>query len=122
MERGHSKDNLPAAARRTHSIWSIILTTHLPDGSIQFRFFRPRVASVVLAGSFNGWSTDAMPMESEADGWWQLTLQLPPGEYQFRYLADGAWFTDHAANGIERVRGAWNSMLFVSGEPMRAAA
>ncbi len=98
------------------------MTTHLSDGSIQFRFFRPRVASVVLAGSFNGWSIDATPMDSQGEGWWQLTLQLAPGEHQFRYLADGEWFTDHAANGIEKVRGVWNSMLFVPGELMRAAA
>ncbi len=95
------------------------MTTQLPDGSIQFRFFRPRVASVMLAGSFNSWSTDAMPMESEGEGWWQLTLQLEPGEYQFRYSADGEWFTDHAANGIEKVRGVWNSMLYVPGRTMR---
>ena len=35
---------------------------------------------VFLAGTFNGWSTDATPMHLDA-GRYEVTLPLPPGEY-----------------------------------------
>jgi cyclomaltodextrinase len=51
---------------------------------------------VVLAGTFNGWSTDATPMRLEG-GKWVTTLLLPVGEYQYKFVADGNWITDRAA-------------------------
>ena len=43
---------------------------------------------VFLAGTFNGWSTDATPMRLEA-GRYEVTLPLPVGEYQYKFVADG---------------------------------
>ena len=89
------------------------MTTHLGNGWIEFRFYRPDVSAVHVAGSFNGWSMQRSPMQAEGLGWWRLSLKLPPGEHQFRYVADGEWYTDHAANGIAPTRSAWNSVLVV---------
>jgi 1,4-alpha-glucan branching enzyme len=88
-----------------------------PDGEVTFRFFRPNVLDVFVAGTFNNWRTDVAPMVWQGDGWWTITMHLMPGCHQFRYVADGEWFTDHAANGIERSQGCWNSVLVVA-EPM----
>lgn len=89
------------------------MTTVLPGGLVEFRFFRPHASEVFVAGSFNGWNVRAAPMHQSGDGWWRSVLSLPDGEYKFRYVADGQWFTDYAANGVERSRHAWNSMLLV---------
>ena len=67
----------------------------------EFRFFRPGVSRVAVVGDFNGWRQDALPMTRLPDGYWTAELCLPPGEFRFRYLADGHWYTDFAAFGVE---------------------
>jgi 1,4-alpha-glucan branching enzyme len=100
--------------------------TRLVNGGVEFRFYRPRALNVSLAGSFNRWDTTAQPMRKLENGWWGIMLHLPPGEYQFRYIADEEWYTDYASFGIERSRDEWNSVLFVpqmmESQAMRRAA
>lgn len=67
----------------------------------QFRFFRPQAKAVQLVGDFNGWRKGAHEMVRTDEGYWLAALQLAPGSYKFRYCADGKWFTDYAAFGIE---------------------
>ncbi|KKL94442.1 hypothetical protein LCGC14_1864620 [marine sediment metagenome] len=83
------------------------------DGYIEFRFFRPNVAKVFLAGDFNDWRTDHLQMVRQDNGYWGLKLRLPAGGYKFRYVADGAWYTDYAAFGIEPGRFGMDSVLQV---------
>jgi 1,4-alpha-glucan branching enzyme len=68
---------------------------------VQFRFFRPGAQAVHLAGDFNGWQDHALQMIPTANGYWVAVLRLEPGSYRFRYYADGRWFADYAAFGIE---------------------
>ena len=54
-----------------------------------------------LAGDFNGWSTEDLPMHREADGGMLAVVEdLEPGvELRFRYyLGDGRWENDWAAD------------------------
>jgi 1,4-alpha-glucan branching enzyme len=69
--------------------------------SVEFRFLRPGAARVSVAGEFNGWHPGETPMKREASGFWQTELRLPPGAFRFRYCADGQWYTDFAAFGVE---------------------
>jgi 1,4-alpha-glucan branching enzyme len=82
------------------------------DGSVEFRFFRAGARHVLLAGDFNDWS-EQLPMRRDGEGWWTTELKLPPGDYRFRYVADGTWYTDFASNGVEATKTGWNSMLVV---------
>jgi hypothetical protein len=41
-------------------------------------------------------------MSRSRDGNWTAKVKLPAGSYRFRYRADGQWFTDYAAFGIEQ--------------------
>lgn len=66
-----------------------------------FRFFRPQAKCVHLAGDFNGWKENELAMVRTRDGYWYACVRLPEGNYRFRYCADGQWFTDYAAFGIE---------------------
>jgi pullulanase-type alpha-1,6-glucosidase len=50
------------------------------------------ITSASLRGSFNGW--DETAMEEMDDGTWSVTLDLEPGEYQYKYFVNGQWPQD----------------------------
>jgi 1,4-alpha-glucan branching enzyme len=68
---------------------------------VDFEFLRPGAKRVSIAGDFNGWQQDAVLMRPVGGGVWRARLQLPPGCFRFRYCADGQWYTDFAAFGVE---------------------
>ncbi|HKQ47567.1 MAG TPA: glycogen-binding domain-containing protein [Phycisphaerae bacterium] len=51
----------------------------------------PGAKAVFLAGTFNNWDESATPMERARDGTWRITLNLPPGRYEFKFVVDGHW-------------------------------
>jgi 1,4-alpha-glucan branching enzyme len=68
---------------------------------VEFRFFRPSAKRVELAGDFNHWRVGELQMLPCGDGYWRTRVRLLEGEYKFRYRADGVWYTDFAAFGVE---------------------
>lgn len=89
------------------------MTRELSDGTIEFRYYRPGLTFLNLAGDFNNWRHANTPMLPGANGWWSCRLRLRPGTYRFRYFGDGQWFTDYAAFGVEAGPLGWNSVLEV---------
>lgn len=89
------------------------MTSIKDDGAVEFRFYRPQVNQVKLAGDFSQWVRQAISMQPAGGGWWTAKLTLPPGDYRFRYIADGIWFTDYAAHGIEACEDGWNSVVLI---------
>ncbi len=69
-------------------------------GKSTFTFRHGATGPVYVVGDFCRWQTDHLPMRQASEHEWVLMLRLPPGSYQFRYLADGRWFTDYAAFGV----------------------
>lgn len=68
---------------------------------------------VILSGSFNGWSTMALPMTATERGWTQ-TVSLPPGKYLYKFIVDGRWIDD--PNNLLReddTHQGFNSVYFV---------
>jgi len=62
------------------------------DGqSVRFRVRARDATRVAVAGDFNGWDPDAFLLRRVGGGWWEITLELPPGSYQFTYVIDGKW-------------------------------
>ena len=55
---------------------------------------------ITLAGDFNDWETESLPMKQLKSGDFTLTLDLPTEQsYQFRYLYDGqVWENDWEAD------------------------
>jgi 1,4-alpha-glucan branching enzyme len=92
----------------------VTMTDIRDDGTVEFRFYRPLAGNVKVAGDFSDWGHNAIPMQAVGEGWWTTRLALRPGEYRFRYIADGNWFTDFASHGIEICQEGWNSVLFIS--------
>ncbi len=70
-------------------------------GMAEFKFFRPDAEQVHVAGDFNGWRLGELPMQPMEDGHWLARVRLPAGDFRFRYCADGQWYTDYAAFGLE---------------------
>lgn len=83
----------------------------------EFIFFRPQATQVHLVGDFNHWHSYQVPMIRMDDGHWVARLSLPEGTYKFRYCADGEWFTDYAAFGVEFGPFGPDSLLRVEAAP-----
>ena len=92
------------------------MTSVTGDGRVEFRFYRPQASKVSVVGEFNSWLEGLTPMKPDGDGWWTASTTLKPGEYRFRYVADGVWYTDYASHGIEQAPNGYNAVLVVSGK------
>jgi 1,4-alpha-glucan branching enzyme len=84
-------------------------------------FFRPGAEQVFLAGDFNQWRQGDLAMKRGLDGYWSALLSLPAGEFKFRYLADGEWFVDYAAFGLEPGPHGLDSLVRIADLPLRVA-
>jgi len=93
----------------------------LNQDSVRFEFFRPDATQVNLAGDFNDWQSD-LPMVRDEGGYWKASVALPAGEFKFRYCADGQWFTDYAAFGVEPGRFGLDSIVRVPQPTLKVAA
>jgi 1,4-alpha-glucan branching enzyme len=71
------------------------------DSHVEFRFIRPGARHVDVVGDFTGWREDQVHMHQTPEGYWEADVDLPSGCFRFRYVADGQWYTDYAAFGIE---------------------
>jgi 1,4-alpha-glucan branching enzyme len=59
-------------------------------------------AKIFLAGNFNDWKPadpKLLMSDPDGDGTWSITLKLPPGTYQYKYVVDGKWIQDEACPG-----------------------
>lgn len=55
--------------------------------SHRFVIYAPEIRQVEVAGSFSNW--EPIPMKPiGADGYWELTLSMKPGEYRYSILLD----------------------------------
>jgi len=85
---------------------------------VTFRF-ESSAQRVFLAGEFNNWSDSAQPMTQGEDGIWSVTLDLAPGDYQYKYVADGTWITDpHSVDTTDDGFGGKNSIVHVGKDAM----
>ena len=46
-----------------------------------------------MAGNFNGWKPNDLSLKKTAVGW-ELPIVLTPGNYNYKFIADGKWATD----------------------------
>ena len=83
--------------------------------AVTFTVHAEKGKAVYLAGSFNEWSTTAKKMAYKAkDGLYAATVQLAPGEYQYKFIIDGTWCADpENANAVANDQGTFNSVVTV---------
>lgn len=81
---------------------------------VSFSLFEPDAKQVSLCGDFNEWSPDATPMNWKEGGRWDVTVALAPGQYQYKFVADGRWMHDPAAKeNVWTQHGTLNSVVEV---------
>jgi len=82
---------------------------------ITFKFKAPSsIHEVKLAGSFSNWEQGAIMMEKGKSGEWKAQVSLTPGEYEYKFLADGIWFNDSQADRqVQNIWGSENSLRIV---------
>ena len=83
--------------------------------AVTFTVHAEKGKSVFLAGSFNEWSTTAKKMAYKAkDGLYAATVQLAPGEYQYKFIIGDKWATDDQnTEFVPNDKGTFNSKLVV---------
>ena len=95
----------------------MITKTFAQDGTTCRVTFRIQAAieSATLLGDFNLWNPEAHPLERGEDGSLGVTVALAPGDYRFRYLADGReWLNDETADGwVPNLFGGADSIVAV---------
>ena len=69
---------------------------------------------VFLAGDFNQWNSQVNRMTKSKDGSFRARMKLLPGEYQYKFVVDGMWFNDPAAQAqVMNEHGTLNSAILV---------
>lgn len=77
-------------------VYNLKLFTAFPDDSGNMTFKLKgydHARKVILSGTFNRWDEQAFKMKKTVSGW-ELTLKLPPGYYEYKYIVDGHWIED----------------------------
>jgi 1,4-alpha-glucan branching enzyme len=69
-------------------------SNEISTAKIQFAFTAPEAKKVSLAGVFNNWDTLANPMKKDKKGVWEVTVNLKPGRYEYRFFVDEKWEKD----------------------------
>ena len=81
---------------------------------IEFEFYAPEAKKIQLAGSFNAWKAEETSLKKDQDGKWRVSINLPSGRYQYRYLVDGDWQNDQRpVECIPNAFGSWNCVVEV---------
>jgi hypothetical protein len=79
-----------AAGLATAMLVFFIMGPETKSQKIMHRFviFEPDIDRVEIAGSFTRWQP--LPMKSiGSNGYWEVTVPLDPGEYEYSYFLDG---------------------------------
>ncbi|MEQ8820010.1 MAG: hypothetical protein RLY93_07170 [Sumerlaeia bacterium] len=74
--------------------------------AVEFRLSEeaaPGAAQVYLAGSFNGWTSNSLPLNTDANGDWFAFVPLADGQYAYKFVIEAGggevyWTPDPANN------------------------
>lgn len=72
-----------------------------------------KAKEVFLTGSFSKWSTQFVMFETQK-GKFEITLNLLPGEYEYKYLVDGVWKVDDIRPVLTDNKGKEKNYLLVT--------
>ena len=92
--------------------------------SVEIECVAPNAQEVYVGGTFNGWDPGQTPMRKGADGTWRVSLRLPPGSYEYKFVVDGEWVCEPGVDEFDpklagspdcvpNVYGSWNRKLDV---------
>jgi len=64
------------------------------DKKVEFILAAPEAKEVFLSGEFNDWNIRSIPMKRNKNGNWKVQTSLPPGRYEYKFVADNRWVED----------------------------
>jgi len=80
-----------------------------------FTLALPEAREVFVAGDFNGWNTHSHRLKKSFNEKWQLSMNLTPGRYEYRFLVDGKWLNDQTCRKLSpNPYGSENCVLIVN--------
>jgi 1,4-alpha-glucan branching enzyme len=83
---------------------------------VRFTVLSRLAHEVFLAGDFNGWNPESLPMSCRHGYEWTKELRLAPGTHEYLFVIDGYWETDPHARSVQNVFGTRNSIIAI--EPL----
>jgi len=90
-----------------------------PDSNGNALFFLKgwnNTRQVILTGDFIGWDEHQLKMTRVADGW-SCQLDLDPGRYEYKFIADGEWLDDpDNTKKVKNEHNTFNSILEITQE------
>ncbi len=94
---------------------------HTGSDKTIFRYKNPDAKDVGIGSEFNQWKWESSRMTKGPDGVWTLTMELPPGDYAYKFVVDGDW-REHRETPLKKpVDGSQNSMIRVTAAAAAAA-
>ncbi len=60
---------------------------------VHWEFNHPTATAVAIAGTFNDWRPEVTEMVAVGDGCWRKEIVLPPGTYEYLFVADDEWIS-----------------------------
>ncbi len=80
--------------------------------SMKFILEAPVAREVAIAGSFNDWTPK--PMKRDAKGVWKISVSLPPGSHEYKFIVDSKWMEDpKRTEKVPAPFGGFNSICVV---------
>lgn len=73
----------------------------------------PKPKSVMLIGSFNDWNDPVVMNYDHIMGRWNVTIQLAPGEYWYKFIVDDVWLWSDDDPKINDLQGNINNYIKV---------
>src|SRR3954469_10164311 len=84
------------------------------DGTVTFRLPLPNLQKVELDGDFKErFTKGTIPMAKDANGNWSATVKVPPGSYQYWFIADGFTMPDPSNTHVRAASGVYKSQFEV---------
>ncbi|MEZ4235799.1 MAG: glycogen-binding domain-containing protein [Myxococcota bacterium] len=65
--------------------------------AVRFVYHDARARHVAIAGTFNDWNPEALPMIRGEDGVFYAIVRVPRGRHEYMLVVDGEWKVDPAA-------------------------
>ncbi len=89
--------------------------TAYPAKRVAFQVAAQPRSEVYLAGTFNQWDPSRHQMKDTRNtGKYSLTLMLPKGEYEYKFIINGNWIVDpECQNWVRNTLGTLNSIMKV---------
>ena len=67
---------------------------------IEFSLRSPQATRIFLAGTFNNWDTNSLPLKKGKDGIWRIKVKMAPGRYEYKYFVDGVWSQEISSSDV----------------------